>query len=63
MDNEIYIITHEKLEKLKAEANKVLDILPDDNKEAYIVILYLKKMMELEFGFKEIAIKAYMKEE
>jgi hypothetical protein len=52
MEDELFIITHDDMERLKMKALNLLDNLPRDLKEALIVVEFMKQNIEETTGVK-----------
>ena len=54
---DVYVITHDEMKRLKKDAEKLLDVLPEDDTQAMLTIVFLKELMEKAIGKKILKIE------
>ena len=57
MTDELFIITGEQMERMKKKGKEIVGMLPADDREAYLTILFVKAHFEAVTGFREKGIK------
>ena len=62
MTDELHIVTGEQMERMKEAGMGIVKLLPADPKEAYLIILFVKKHFEDVTGFTEKGIKILPKD-